>query len=408
MTALHVQALVQRTRQKPDGRATVKVRTLLSAFGYSRRTSDTVRQVTEQLAAQGITADFSVTSPVSLDERISLVFASPSSNGIAAPVKGAPAKAVDPVTEPRMPEPGRKDQVVLEPFQRGSDASSEAEPPRSFAARLFRTAQSLFAIDSPTSLAEAPRSAVVATPSAASPAAATPPELSYVAEQTVRSTVLVTVKNGHGSGFLVHADGLIVTACHVLEGPNGLERQATIRLDDGREGTASLIRAHRKLDFALLWLDAPGKYPALPVGDARRTRYAETVLAVGHPGIRGGRALRNTVSTGVVANPACVERGVDWIQMTTDIDPGNSGGPLVNCHGEVIGVNCWKFTEVAAAKMALPIDYLDEDLAMATERGRAGHVDGRVCSICGWFEDRPASWFCPTCGAGYPAKSEAA
>jgi serine protease Do len=220
------------------------------------------------------------------------------------------------------------------------------------------------------------------------------------------------VEHGHGSGFIVHPDGLVVTACHVLDGPNGLARQATIRLEDGREGTASLIRAHRSLDFALLWLDTPGDYPALLVGDARRTRYAETVLAVGHPGVndRSGqrRALSNTVSTGVVANPACKEGGVDWIQMTTDIDPGNSGGPLVNCHGEVIGVNCWKFTQVAAAKMALPIDYLDDDLAAATARGRDGYLGGGVCAICGWFECEPASWFCPSCGAAYPTESAAA
>jgi S1-C subfamily serine protease len=111
-------------------------------------------------------------------------------------------------------------------------------------------------------------------------------------------------------------------------------------------------------------------------------------------------ALTNTVSTGVVANPNCPQRGVEWIQMTTDIDPGNSGGPLVNRRGEVIGINCWKYTTVAAAKMALPLDYLEEDVAMAAQRGRDGHRTGRTCSICGSFESE-TDWFCPTCGAAY-------
>lgn len=179
-------------------------------------------------------------------------------------------------------------------------------------------------------------------------------------------------------------------------------------MHDGRESTASLLRAHRALDFALLWIDKVDEYPSLKIGEASRTRYAETVLAVGHPGLGGGRALRNTVSTGVVANPACTERGIEWIQMTTDIDPGNSGGPLVNRNGEVIGVNCWKFASVAAAKMALPIDYLREDLALATERGRGAEAVGRVCSICGWFDSEPVDWFCPTCGAAHAQPDDAA
>jgi len=237
------------------------------------------------------------------------------------------------------------------------------------------------------------------------------PELSHVAENTIKATVLVEAGGGFGSGFLVHADGLVVTACHVLDGAEGIAKQAMIRLNDGRESVASLVRAHRPLDFALLWIDKPDTYPVLPVGDARKTRYAESVLAVGHPGVSDGfgnvRALRNTVSSGIVANPNCTERGVDWIQMTTDIDPGNSGGPLVNNHGEVIGVNCWKFTSVAAAKMALPIDYLREDLSAAISRGREGHRSGRVCAVCGWFEDQPSLWFCPTCGATDTAASDA-
>jgi len=238
----------------------------------------------------------------------------------------------------------------------------------------------------------------------ASATMATLPELSQIAEQTVRATVYVKVEHGHGSGFIVHPDGLVVTACHVLDGPSGIARKATIRLDDGREGTASLVRAHRALDFALLWLDTAGEYPTLAIGAAENTRYAETVLAVGHPGIPGsGRALRNTVTTGVVANPSCIQHGVEWIQMTTDIDPGNSGGPLVNSRGHVIGINCWKFVAVAAAKMALPMDYLADDLEAAVRHGR---VAGSVCSICGSLEFEPTGWFCPTCGAAHQAGSE--
>lgn len=464
-----VQRLIQRVRRNSDGRANVKVRTLLSAFGYSRRTDDVVQCIRQELAGEGITVDFSVSSPATLDGWIELVTepASLQSGRPASPVD-VPPQIEAPAAHPPVAANGPRSLSPADTARPASQASGDMtpptrlldssavpaapEPPRSVAARLFRAAVRLFLEDPPTTLGMAQNSDQDVRPSAGverppaskqagfEPNASAPPvralvdgelpvvapsktaqsqavgrrppaapaitpELSCVAEQTICATVFVDVDAGHGSGFIVHPDGLVVTACHVLDSPAGLAVRATIKLHDGRESTASLIRAHRALDFALLWLDTPGKYPVLTIGDASKTRYAETVLAVGHPGVGGARrALRNTVSTGVVANPACSERGVDWIQMTTDIDPGNSGGPLVNRFGDVVGINCWKFTSVDAAKMALPIDYLDEDIAAATERGRDGSAAGRVCSMCGWFEPDPDDWFCVTCGAPQSAE----
>jgi len=464
-----VERLVQRVQQKSDGRATVKVRTLLSTFGYSRRSPEVVREIVEQLAAQGIRVELSVTSPASLDERVDLI------GSVQGSVSGAVSKATDSLatenTQAQMPLTRTAMDVALpssppqeappstivavggqqtdRPLSSVPEETRASESPRSLAARLLNAAVGFFwetpppesdiqessvAPRSPGETSErgstvraaetqgrnevgrvpiipVPASAVVpdSTIRASAPtgtpqtlAAPVPPDLSDVAERTVRSTVLVKVDHGHGSGFIVHPDGLVVTACHVVDGSTGLARKATVRLDDGREATASLFRAHRALDFALLWIDAPGRYPALSVGDSTRLRFAEAVLAVGHPGIPGGPgALNNTVSTGVVANPACSQRGVDWIQMTTDIDPGNSGGPLVNSRGEAVGINCWKYLAVAAAKMALPLDYLTEDLIAAANRGREGYVNGKVCSICGSYDDAPSDWFCVICGAAY-------
>jgi S1-C subfamily serine protease len=474
MAKYDLDTLVLRVKKRPDGRSFVKVRTLLSAFGYSRRSSEVVQTVRDELAARGITVELSVSSPPTLDDRVALMLAgpaptattsvnaesvppSPASQPAQAPVTSvdsAPAQTAvitTPVTTPA--PPCRPSEIAPEASITNAD-----ESPRSVAARLFRVARSFFFTDAPIDLGSREVDAATTEKSnpvaSASPDEGTPalvsstdatthigpvlakgatlpasesqppnsasrldspalfteqPELSQVAEQTVRATVFVKGDQGFGSGFLVHPDGLVVTACHVLDGSNGIAQKATIRLDDGRESTASLIRAHRSLDFALLWLDKLDSYPALKIGDAEKLRYAETVLAVGHPGVGDDsgevHALTNTVSTGVIANPASTQRGVQWIQMTTDIDPGNSGGPLVNRYGEVIGVNCWKYTKVAAAKMALPLDYFEEDVADATERGRHAFSSGRVCLICGSFESDLNEWFCPTCGAAYPGES---
>ena len=165
----------------------------------------------------------------------------------------------------------------------------------------------------------------------------------------------------------------------------------------------TVVRAHPKLDFAVLWLDLPGPHPFLPPGDPRALLPAEQVLAVGHPGILNEtgdvETLRSTVTTGTVANPGAALAGVEWIQMNTDIDPGNSGGPLVNAAGQVVGVNVWRVSEIGAGKMALPIDYLLGDVAEARRMGRPGAGRGWLCPLCGWLDLGRRRWFCRSCGA---------
>jgi putative serine protease PepD len=157
------------------------------------------------------------------------------------------------------------------------------------------------------------------------PVPVVPRSLTAVAEAAIAATVVVEVEGAIGAGFFVHPSGLLVTARHVVEHRGVSCRTIALRFANGHECSATVFRSHRSLDYALAWADLKKPVPTLPLGAPVRLRHADTLLAVGHPS-----ALRFTVSSGVVSNPAATINGIDYIQTDTAIDPGNSGGPLVN------------------------------------------------------------------------------
>jgi serine protease Do len=141
-------------------------------------------------------------------------------------------------------------------------------------------------------------------------------------------------RRASGSGFIIQPDGLIVTNAHVVEGVTTVR----VRLFDGRRFTGKVIGRDNRVDLALLKLDGVSDLPVLPMGDSNRLRVGEFVLALGHP-----FGLEHTVSFGIVSRkgaPLTVAApGFDFIQTDAAVNPGNSGGPLVNMAGEVVGVN---------------------------------------------------------------------
>ncbi len=92
-------------------------------------------------------------------------------------------------------------------------------------------------------------------------------------------------------------------------------------------------------------------------------RHAETLLAVGHP-----RGMRFTVSQGIVSNPHAIRDGIRYIQTDTAIDPGNSGGPLVDARGRVVGINVFIMVNASNGKFALPVDYVRETSVASPRR----------------------------------------
>ncbi len=136
-----------------------------------------------------------------------------------------------------------------------------------------------------------------------------------------------------GSGFILEADGLIVTNQHVIDGSD----EVTVRLADGREFEAEIIGQDAQTDLALLSVRADEALPFVELGDSDEIRVGEDVVAVGNPFGLGG-----TVTSGIVsAKGRSVGSGpyADFIQTDAAINKGNSGGPLFNMDGEVVGVN---------------------------------------------------------------------
>jgi len=185
------------------------------------------------------------------------------------------------------------------------------------------------------------------------------------------------VPRGLGSGFLITADGYLLTNHHVVDGADDI----FITLTDKREFKGKLIGSDRRTDVALVKIDATG-LPAVRIGDPNRTKVGEWVIAIGSP-----FGLENTVTAGIVSAKAR-ETGeyLPFIQTDVAVNPGNSGGPLINMRGEVIGINSQIFTtsgSYAGISFAIPIDEamnVQEQLRVSGRviRGRIGVAIGDV------------------------------
>lgn len=155
---------------------------------------------------------------------------------------------------------------------------------------------------------------------------------------------------GVGSGFIIDSNGLILTNAHVVEGATTIY----VTLTDKREYKAKLLGMDKRTDVAVVKIDARD-LPKLPLGDSSRVRVGEWVLAIGSP-----FGLENTVTAGIVsAKSRDTGDYLPFIQTDVAVNPGNSGGPLLNTAGQVIGINSQIFSRSGGymgISFAIPID----------------------------------------------------
>ncbi|BCB26882.1 serine protease [Sulfurimicrobium lacus] len=160
------------------------------------------------------------------------------------------------------------------------------------------------------------------------------------------------ITRGEGSGFIVNSDGVILTNAHVVDGA----QEVTVKLTDRREFKAKVIGKDKQSDIAVLKI-AASNLPVVKIGDPASAKVGEPVLAIGSP-----YGFENSASAGIISAKSRTlpqDNYVPFIQTDVAVNPGNSGGPLFNVRGEVIGVNSQIYSQTGGYQglsFAIPID----------------------------------------------------
>ena len=187
-------------------------------------------------------------------------------------------------------------------------------------------------------------------------------EVADVVEKVLPGVVQVLAASSTGTGFIISADGLVVTNRHVV----GVANRVQIGLTSGIQVSGQVTFTHSRLDLAYIQIETRQTFTALPIGDSEAIRLGEDVIAIGYPlGSILGRTP--TVSVGILS-----AKRPDLLQTDAALNPGNSGGPLVNTDGEVVGVVVSRLEHdtqgrpVAGVGFAIPINEVDPEV-----RGKA-------------------------------------
>ena len=176
---------------------------------------------------------------------------------------------------------------------------------------------------------------------------------------------------GVGSGFILSADGYIMTNAHVVDGAE----EVLVRLTDKREFKARIIGTDKRSDVAVVKVEASG-LPFVKIGDVNRLKVGEWVMAIGSP-----FDLDNTVTAGIVSAKQrdTGDSYLPLIQTDVAINPGNSGGPLINLRGEVVGINSQIYSRSGGymgISFAIPIDEATRVAEQLRSNGRV--IRGRI------------------------------
>jgi S1-C subfamily serine protease len=193
-----------------------------------------------------------------------------------------------------------------------------------------------------------------------------PAVVSIVSRLTFRDDGRTVERAGSGSGAVIAPDGYILTNCHVVHGA----RHVQVRFTDGSVRPAEIVGEDPPTDLAALRVPAAG-LPYAEIGDSNALKVGQLVIAVGNP-----LGLESTVSTGVVSSLGRAIRSISGrlieniIQHTAPLNPGSSGGPLVDTRGQVVGINTAIIAATQGIGFAIPSGTASWVLSRLMTRGR--------------------------------------
>lgn len=172
----------------------------------------------------------------------------------------------------------------------------------------------------------------------------------YIIEQAKPSVVVildgVDERTILGSGFFINPEGFIVTNFHVIE----KSQRVFVKIYDEQIHPVEVLHMNADLDIAILYVSLIN-LPTLRLGNSNNIKDGEDIIAIGAP-----MGLDYSVTSGIIGNPSRIINEKSYIQISVPIFPGNSGGPLINDNGEVIGVNTFMLEDTQGIGFAIPIN----------------------------------------------------
>jgi len=176
-------------------------------------------------------------------------------------------------------------------------------------------------------------------------------DFSGIIEEAIKSVVTIRTDIGQGTGFIINKEGYIVTNAHVLTGGR------TVQAITSEQEIIDALFIGYDINFDIALLKIPGNYQALDLGNSNEIQIGEKVIAIGNP-----LGLQFSVSQGIVS--AIHRPGINgveaYIQTDAALNPGNSGGPLINKQGKVIGINNFKIGDSESLGFALESNYIED------------------------------------------------